>query len=261
MSDIPAVNIFRSAFIGPVCLCIIKERMSTMICPHCGKNTQSKGLCDHCKMPTEFTARSSIRPGRIPGMEEPPPRPAVQEAYHPPKRKSSRLLVIITVLALIALVTATIVCFVLLRLSLTKIKSSHTPEPTVYQTEPPVTEPRQQEYLVIFDYNFPRQTSFPDRMPTIGYGERIPLPSEVDGYVFCGWNTDPDGNGTFFRANDLFMIPLSADLTLYGQWEEVVWEPELWEHTLEEPTEAVLPEETADSTAPSDSSDQNHREP
>ncbi|MFH1154203.1 MAG: IPTL-CTERM sorting domain-containing protein [Pseudomonadota bacterium] len=39
------------------------------------------------------------------------------------------------------------------------------------------------------------------------------------GYVFGGWNTASDGNGTDYAADDTFVMP-AQDIVLYAQWEE-----------------------------------------
>ncbi|TKI17967.1 hypothetical protein FCT18_15740, partial [Lysinibacillus sphaericus] len=38
-----------------------------------------------------------------------------------------------------------------------------------------------------------------------------------DGYLFAGWNTQVDGQGTMYQANDVFPIG-TADVILYAQW-------------------------------------------
>jgi uncharacterized repeat protein (TIGR02543 family) len=37
------------------------------------------------------------------------------------------------------------------------------------------------------------------------------------GYSFSGWNTQADGNGTTYTANQTFNMP-NADVTLYAKW-------------------------------------------
>ena len=39
------------------------------------------------------------------------------------------------------------------------------------------------------------------------------------GYIFTGWNTSPDGNGTYFQAIDTFVV--TGDVVLYAQWRQV----------------------------------------
>ncbi|NLK17225.1 MAG: InlB B-repeat-containing protein [Clostridiales bacterium] len=41
---------------------------------------------------------------------------------------------------------------------------------------------------------------------------------EYDGYIFTGWNTESDGSGTAYIAEDTFNI--TEDTTLYAQWVE-----------------------------------------
>lgn len=43
-----------------------------------------------------------------------------------------------------------------------------------------------------------------------------------DGYVFKGWNTQADGQGTAYAAGAVFAVS-EADVTLYAQWEEIVY--------------------------------------
>ena len=65
-----------------------------------------------------------------------------------------------------------------------------------------------------------------------GYGHYPPntnfeLPGFVDygfdfektGYTFTGWNTQSDGNGTFYGEGESFTMP-NNDVTLYAVWEE-----------------------------------------
>ncbi|MFI3238738.1 MAG: InlB B-repeat-containing protein [Lachnospiraceae bacterium] len=46
-----------------------------------------------------------------------------------------------------------------------------------------------------------------------------------DGYEFVEWNTVADGSGTYYNADDTFII--AEDMILYAQWEEIITpEPE-----------------------------------
>ena len=44
---------------------------------------------------------------------------------------------------------------------------------------------------------------------------------EREGYLFDGWNTEADGSGTAYEADDTFTMP-KADVTLYAQWLEII---------------------------------------
>lgn len=44
---------------------------------------------------------------------------------------------------------------------------------------------------------------------------------EREGYLFDGWNTEADGSGTAYEADDTFTMP-QADVTLYAQWLEII---------------------------------------
>ncbi len=47
----------------------------------------------------------------------------------------------------------------------------------------------------------------------------IPCAFTREGYAFTGWNSEPDGSGTAY--GDGAEVTLSADLTLYAQWERL----------------------------------------
>ncbi|MCD7946868.1 MAG: InlB B-repeat-containing protein [Oscillospiraceae bacterium] len=63
----------------------------------------------------------------------------------------------------------------------------------------------------------------------IPYGNMYQILSSDDagisyfGYYFLEWNTEPDGSGTRYFANDVFTV--KADITLYAQWSEIVLVP------------------------------------
>ena len=40
----------------------------------------------------------------------------------------------------------------------------------------------------------------------------------------AGWNTDPDGNGTFYAAGAEFSFTTEGTTTLYAQWEQDVFD-------------------------------------
>ncbi|WP_298738887.1 InlB B-repeat-containing protein, partial [uncultured Treponema sp.] len=42
-----------------------------------------------------------------------------------------------------------------------------------------------------------------------------------DGYDFTSWNTAADGSGTSYKAGE--KLTLTADITLYAQWEKIIF--------------------------------------
>ena len=42
-----------------------------------------------------------------------------------------------------------------------------------------------------------------------------------EGYVFAGWNTEPDGTGLTYEPGDEIRLPLSGSETIYAQWKAV----------------------------------------
>lgn len=73
-------------------------------------------------------------------------------------------------------------------------------------------------FTLMFDGNGGEGT-----MPAIDgqHDDRVKIPASTftrDGYYFVGWNTKANGSGTSYSADE--SIILTADLTLYAQWEE-----------------------------------------
>ena len=42
-----------------------------------------------------------------------------------------------------------------------------------------------------------------------------------EGYTFVGWNTEPDGSGTTYTAEDIVTLPLTGVTRLYAMWKSV----------------------------------------
>ncbi|MGB0469987.1 MAG: InlB B-repeat-containing protein, partial [Ilumatobacteraceae bacterium] len=42
-----------------------------------------------------------------------------------------------------------------------------------------------------------------------------------EGYTFVGWNTEPDGSGTTYTAEDIVTLPLTGVTRLYAMWKPV----------------------------------------
>ena len=41
-----------------------------------------------------------------------------------------------------------------------------------------------------------------------------------EGFVFTGWNTEPDGSGTQYDPEEALLLPAFDTLVLYAQWRE-----------------------------------------
>lgn len=188
--------------------------MNVMICPHCGKNTDPKALCDHCRKPTEFVARSNIYPGEIPGLKEKADFAVENDDKQPVDVPNIRKFVYIALM----LLAAVAVCVAYFCFSLNKKQRMVSTEKTFSQTELPCTEAIQQAHQILLIRNAPWQTETQEEDSVIQFGEILPVLSDEQGYTFLGWNTDPVGEGMFFRPGDRFSIHLTEELILYGQW-------------------------------------------
>ena len=78
---------------------------------------------------------------------------------------------------------------------------------------------------VIYDANGATDGSVPTDGNSYRAGDPVTVfgnPGSLtrDGYTFVGWNTQADGSGTDYSANDIFQMP-STDVTLYAQWTPV----------------------------------------
>ena len=83
-----------------------------------------------------------------------------------------------------------------------------------------VTIPAKDSYVVSYNANGGTgapisQTKWYNESLTLQYG--IPTRS---GYVFMGWNTQPDGTGTAYQPSDTYVG--NAAITLYAMWKNVV---------------------------------------
>ncbi len=99
------------------------------------------------------------------------------------------------------------------------------------------------KYKVHFDGNGNTSGTMSDRTYTYDSPSQLPACTfKRTGYVFTGWNTEPDGSGTAI-SNRGFAINLTSVsnevVTLYAQWAE-----ETWDVVLVYPDEMALPQET-----------------
>ena len=88
------------------------------------------------------------------------------------------------------------------------------------QSVRPVLRDVEFTFTVMFDGNGGEGT-----MPAIDgqHDDRVKIPASTftrDGYYFVGWNTKANGTGTSYSVGE--SIILTADLTLYAQWEKLV---------------------------------------
>lgn len=212
-----------------------------MICPHCGRNTNTADICQYCHKPTEFTTRSTSRPGPIPGIEDNPVSPPI--AYAPTQkadRAPSGVMYFCAAASLIACALSILCLLQIIRLS---NKETIPPVSVPETTSVPVVE-----CVVTFDWNLQEINEW---IPPIAKGETLPTLRDREEYLFTGWNTDPDGYGTSFHPGEIFDLELKRDLTLFAQWEPVPVQTE--------PTEPET--EATDATQEVDSSDASALEP
>lgn len=206
-----------------------------MICPHCGRNTNAADICQHCHKPTEFTPRFNSRPGTIPGLED---RLVMQpDPVKPPKKDRRTLLCLVMSTLACAL---SIIC--LLQIGRLSRKEELPPVSVSETTSIPVVD-----CVVTFEWNLQEKNEW---IPSISKGGTMPTLQDSEEYLFTGWNTDPNGNGTSFYPGEIFDLELKQDLTLFAQWAPA---PE-----QTEPTEPTEPETEATNAAqevdPSDAS-------
>lgn len=179
-----------------------------MICPHCGRNTNTADTCQHCHKPTEFTTRFNSRPGAIPGIEDNPISPPIA---HTPAQKTGRVpsavMFFCVAMSLIAC-SLSIIC--LLKIGRLSKKEEIPPVSIPETTSIPVVD-----CVVTFEWNLQEKNEW---IPSISEGEVLPTLQDIEGYLFTGWNTDPNGNGTSFRPGEIFDLELKRDLTLFAQW-------------------------------------------
>lgn len=74
---------------------------------------------------------------------------------------------------------------------------------------------------VLFRANYPVEDEGPENpnSRSIPYGDIIDFPvlEDTDDYVFMGWNSNPEGTGTWYYNDDLFIR--TQRLTLYAIWQ------------------------------------------
>lgn len=186
-----------------------------MICPHCGRKTDTGETCRYCHRQTEFISRTCSRPGKIPGIDE----RSVARPENP--ASSSGLLAVILV---VAVITCALEILGVLQLRQLRAATSAAQAPV---------------YTVCFDRNLPEEQGAD--VPSISRGQTVPTLQDTGSWRFTGWNTKPEGNGMGVNPGDPFDLPLWEPLTLYAQWEPV---PEV-------PTEAEASLPEAEETPPS----------
>lgn len=197
-----------------------------MICPHCGKKTQSKERCEYCKESTEFAARSNLRPKPVPDMKELPVEPLVYvepvklEPCKPKQKNNSNLLRYAAFFAGAAMLILCVSWLISFHLSMGRTQEPTAPE-IADDTAALMPAEEKQDYFVMLERNLPQQTEETTKLTGIRFGEIIPELPDEENYSFIGWNTDPEGAGTSFIAGEFFLIPLAEDLTLYAQWVQI----------------------------------------
>lgn len=81
---------------------------------------------------------------------------------------------------------------------------------------------KSEQVWLCFEENLPEDAAGTVGMPSplwCKIGAQATLPTDkptLDGYVFLGWNTKPDGSGEKYSPGQ--SITLKEDLTLYAQW-------------------------------------------
>lgn len=93
---------------------------------------------------------------------------------------------------------------------------------TELESELNALEEKSEQVWLRFELNLPEGAAgtveTPPPLPC-KIGGQITLPEDkptLDGYVFLGWNTKPDGSGEKYTPGQ--SITLTKDLTLYAQW-------------------------------------------
>lgn len=197
-----------------------------MICPHCGRSTSAAEICQHCHKPTEFTTRFNSRPGEIPGIEDAPVSPPAKNTS---VSKAGRALSVTVFFCVVLSMIACALCIICLLQIGRMTKKEELPPVTVSEA----TSMPEVDCVVIFDWN---QQDVNEWIPSISKGQKLPTLQDREEYLFTGWNTDPNGNGTSFRPGEIFDLELKRDLTLYAQWEPVFEQME----SAESETEAAI---------------------
>ena len=112
---------------------------------------------------------------------------------------------------------------------------------TELESELNALEEKSEQVWLRFELNLPEGAAgtveTPPPLPC-KIGGQITLPEDkptLDGYVFLGWNTKPDGSGEKYTPGQ--SITLKEDLTLYAQWS-----PEPTPPTMPKPTQVPTQE-------------------
>ena len=85
------------------------------------------------------------------------------------------------------------------------------------------------KYTVRFDANFTGSDQDMTDMSSLDYGEEYELTENGflrEGYLFAGWNTEPDGSGSTYADKTIVSDLTTVDndiVTLYAQWNPVVY--------------------------------------
>ena len=101
------------------------------------------------------------------------------------------------------------------------------------------------KYTVTYEGNGADKGSVTDDKSPYDYHDTVtvlgPGNLEKTGYEFTGWNTQADGNGTDYAADNSFAI--EADITLYAQWEKDESQTKTLSYTVEYYKDGVLDED------------------
>lgn len=187
-----------------------------MICPHCGRSTKAADVCQYCHKPTEFTTRFNSRPGPIPGIEDTPFQPPIED-----ERKSKACRVPAGVM-FVCVATSMIACALSI-MCLFQIGRMSRNEELPPATVPETTSMPVADCVISFDWNLQDKN---EQIPSISKGGTLPTLEDSVEYLFVGWNTDPSGHGTSFRSGEIFDLELKQDLILFAQWTPVPEETE-----------------------------------
>lgn len=174
-----------------------------MICPHCGRKTDTGEICRYCRQPTEFISRTCSRPGKIPGIGDRPVSRPRNPAFQPG---------LLAALLIIAVITCALEIFSVLQLRQL--------QPEEARNAPAAQAP---EFAVSFDRNLPNGQDAD--VPPIFLGQPVPALADTGDWRFLGWNTDPAGKGMRVCPGDPFGLPLREPVTLYAQWEPMAKAP------------------------------------
>lgn len=207
-----------------------------MICPNCGKNTSKREKCDHCGMPTEFVRRTNPHSDSEPLFDSVPLS----------NRKGKLLMGILWILTVSTILTTIGIWMLVFQFSDkqkqrvvamegTVPTTEQTFEegietdvvPTGYTTAPTETLPigtyKEKNEVCLF-WNLPTMDNEwidAEKAVHLTYGNPIPETPNIEGYIFCGWNTEPTGDGELYQLGSKLEIWWEGELVLYGQWKQV----------------------------------------